>query len=156
VGQTYIDKGDFSEELNRYAAEELRFFLKSNGQGMKSATPEGRTKWRERKEKYGVKMAYAEWGPSGRIVDEEQFQLKKQKKQQAADKGEYNPKIELDMSKMAPLSVAYRGLIGDDNDPALRPSARLSYIAMGERYPEVETEEEWSAAQKWAWEHLEA
>jgi len=45
---------------------------------------------------------------------------------------------------------------GDDNDPSLRPSARLSYLAIGERIPEAETEEEWNARLKWAWEHLEA
>jgi len=156
VGQTYIGKGEFSDELNRYAAQELKFFLKSNGQGMRSANPEGRKAWRERREKYGVKVGYAEWGPSGRIIDEKQFQLKKEKKRQAGEKGDYSPKIELDRSKMAKLIDAYRGLIGDDSDPSLRPSARLSYLAFDERIPEAETQEEWNAALKWAWEHLEA
>jgi len=156
VGQTYIAKGEFSEELNRYAARDLGFFLKSNGQGMRSANAEARQTWRERRETYGVKVGYAEWGPSGRIVDEEQFQLKKEKKQRAAEKGDFAPRIELDRSKMAKLIDVYRGLIGDDADPSLQPSARLSYLAFDERIPEVETDEEWNAALKWAWEHLEA
>ena len=156
VGQTYIAKGEFSEEMNRYAACDLKFHLTSNGQGMKSATAEARQAWRERREKYGVKVGYAEWGPSGRIVDEEQFRLKKEKKQQQEKSGDYKSAIELDKSKMAKLSDAYRGLIGDDGDPKLKPSARISFLAMGERFPEAETQEEWSAALKWAWEHLEA
>ena len=156
VGQTYVSKGEFTDELNRYATQELKFFLKSNGQGMRSANPEGRQAWRDRREKYGVKVGYAEWGPSGRIADEAQFQLKKEKKRQAEEKQDYSATIQLDPAKMAKLIEVYRGLIGDDNDPSLRPSARLSYLAFGERIPEAETEEEWNAGLKWAWEHLEA
>ena len=57
---------------------------------------------------------------------------------------------------MGKLLDVYRGLIGDDKDPALKPFSRLSYIAFGERIPEAETQEEWNAGLKWAWEHLEA
>ena len=155
VGQTYIAKGEFSEEMNRYAACELKFHLTSNGQGMNAANAEGRKMWRERREKYGVKVGYAEWGPSSRFVDKEQFQLMKEKKRKAEDSGDYKSRVAPDRSKMAKLMDAYRGLIGDDNDPALKPSARISFLAMGERFPEVETLEEWSAALQWACEHLE-
>jgi hypothetical protein len=49
----------------------------------------------------------------------------------------------------------YKRGLGDDSDPAFKPASRISYLPLGERIPEVETEEQWNAALRWATEHLE-
>jgi hypothetical protein len=60
-----------------------------------------------------------------------------------------------DEAHTAKLLDIYQRALGDDNDSALKPSSRLSYLPLSERAPRVETEDEWNAALKWAWEHLE-
>jgi len=53
--------------MNQFAAQN-GFILTSNGLGARSMNADSRKMWRERRERYGVKMGYAEWGPSGRDV----------------------------------------------------------------------------------------
>ncbi|MDO8542499.1 MAG: hypothetical protein Q7S40_18820 [Opitutaceae bacterium] len=146
VSATYINTGEFSEVMNRYAAE-LGFLLTSNGFGSKAATRTGRENVRQRREQWGAKIAYAEFGPSGRdsrFLDET-FEKPKG----------VTVKQMRDSTHVAKLIDIYQGAIGDDSDPPRRPFSRLSYLPLGERAPSVETEEEWNAALKWAWEHLE-
>ncbi|MCF7848394.1 MAG: hypothetical protein K9M45_06045 [Kiritimatiellales bacterium] len=146
VSSTYIVKGEFTDVMNAYAAE-LGFMLTSNGFGAKAAVRGAREKVRERRELWGAKIAFAEFGPSGRdsrFLDEN-FEKPKS----------ISVKEMRDDKHVAKLIDIYKGAIGDDSDPKLKPFSRLSYVPLGERIPHVETEAAWSAALKWAWEHLE-
>ena len=146
VSSTFIITGEFSDEINRYGSS-LGFMLTSNGFGTKAAVRENRERMRERRETWNTKVAYAEFGPSGRdsrFLDED-FQLPKG----------VSVKDIRDKEHIAKLIDIYKGAIGDDNDPALQPASRLSYLPMGDRAEQVESEEEWNAALKWAMEHLE-
>ena len=146
VSSTFIATGEFSEVMNRYGAE-LGFLLTSNGFGTKAATRRGRENMRQRREEWGAKVAYAEFGPSGR---DSRFMDETFEKPQGVSVKEMR-----DSTHVAKLIDIYKGAIGDDNDPALQPFSRLSYLPLSERAANVETEEEWNAALKWAWEHLE-
>ena len=146
VSATFISVGEFSEVMNRFAAEQ-DFMLTSNGFGAKAGTRSARATMRQRRETWGTKVAYAEFGPSGRdsrFLDES-FVMPPG----------VSVKEMRDAKHTAKLMDIYRGAIGDDNDPSLRPHSRLSYVPLSERVPDVETEQEWNAALKWAWEHLE-
>ena len=129
VSQTIIDRYEFCEAMHQYAAK-LGFILTSNGMGTRSMNPENRQKWRRRRELLGVKVGFHEWGPSGR-------------------------NLQGNRAKKVPLLWAYKNIIGDDNDAELKPYSRISYVPLSKRIDEVETEQEWMAALKWAWEHLE-
>jgi hypothetical protein len=146
ISSTFIATGEFSEVMNRYGAE-LEFMLTSNGFGAKAATRRGRESMRQRREEWGAKVAYAEFGPSGR---DSRFMDENFEKPKGVSAKEMR-----DKQHVAPLLDIYKGALGDDNDPALRPFSRLSYLPLSERAENVETEEEWNAALKWAWEHLE-
>jgi len=130
VSQTIIDRYEYDPDLHRYAAE-MGFILTSNGMGTNSMNPQSRQKWRVRRELLDTKVGYHEWGPSGRNL------------------AGYN-----ELGKV-PLMYAYRNIIGDDDDPAIKPYSRISYVPFSKRIPEVETEAEWMAALEWAWKHLE-
>jgi hypothetical protein len=146
VSATFISVGEFSEVMNRCAVE-LGFMLTSNGFGAKAATRRARTTMRQRRETWGTKVAYAEFGPSGRdprFLDESFVKPKG-----VTVKGMRDPKY------TAKLIDIYQGAIGDDHDPSRRPHSRLSYVPLSERVPTVETQEQWNAALRWAWEHLE-
>lgn len=146
VSCTYISTGEFSDTMNRYGGE-LGFMLTSNGFGTKAAIRENRINVRRRREVWNAKIAYAEFGPSGRdsrFLDED-FTLPKG----------VSVKDIRDKVHVAKLIDIYRGAIGDDTDPAMQPYSRLSYLPMAGRIEQVETEEEWNAALQWAVEHLE-
>jgi len=147
-------KSDFDQTMNAFAAGR-KFILLSNGLGTKSANTTGRQAWRERAETLGVKVGYAEWGPSGRETSPEQLQRKKERKR-ARREGRATEELQAgrDDSTKAKLIDVYRAAIGDDSDPHLAPYSKLSYLPLAPRIPEVETEAEWQAALKWAWEHL--
>ncbi|MFZ5830975.1 MAG: hypothetical protein ACOY3P_12850, partial [Planctomycetota bacterium] len=146
VSATFISIGEFSEAMNRFAAEQ-QFVLTSNGFGAKAATHTARVAVRQRRETWGAKVAYLEFGPSGRdsrFLDENFV-----KPEGVSVKEMRDPKY------AAKLIDIYRGAIGDDSEPTLAPHSRLSYVPLGEHMPQVETEEEWNSALRWAWEHLE-
>ena len=154
VAQTIHVKTDFDRAMNEFAARK-KLILISNGLSWK-LDARGRQEWRDRREKLGVKVGYAEWGPTGRETDPDKLQEKKERKRAAregAQRGEAGKGK--DRSTAMRLIDAYRAAVGDDSDPKLRPWSRLSYLPLGERVPEVETEEEWKSALQWAWEHLD-
>lgn len=155
IAQIIHAKTDFDQALNEFAAS-MKFILLSNGLSVKHANTQSRQAWRDRREKLGVKVGFAEWGPRGRETDLYQAQLKKQRKQ-ALKKGSEPEKIRKgrDWSTMAKLMDIYRAAVGDDSDPNLRPYSRMSYLPLGRQITEAETRQEWEAALKWAWEHLE-
>ena len=130
ISQTYIDKNEFKNAMYSLAGE-LGFILTSNGMGTNSMNPDSRQKWRDMKRQYGVPVGYHEWGPSGRNL------------------AGYN-----EFGKV-PLMYAYRNILGSDDDAAIKPFSRVSYVPFSKRIPEVETEAEWMAALEWAWKHLE-
>jgi dienelactone hydrolase len=146
VSATFISVGEFSEVMNRFAAEQ-GFMLTSNGFGARAATRSARTTMRQRQETWGTKVAYAEFGPSGR---DSRFLQEDFVKPPGVTVKEMR-----DAKYTARLMDIYRGAIGDDHDPSLEPHSRLSYVPLSERAPAVETEQEWNAALKWACEHLE-
>jgi hypothetical protein len=154
VAQTVHVRSDFDRAMNEYAAK-LRFILISNGLAAKIDAHQ-RQLWRERRENLGVKVGFAEWGPSGRELSAEMRQLKKQRKRAMREGGSgADLRGQRDRSTLAPLLVVYRRAIGADSDPELKPASRISYLPLGDRVPEVETQEEWLAALRWASEHLE-
>ncbi len=133
IAQTIHVKSEFDKAMNAYAAER-KYILISNGMSVK-ANEGSRKQWRERRETLKTKVGYAEWGPTGRNLNLD------------GKKNRAN-------AKFATLLEAYQRVLGDDNDPKLRPSSKLSYVPLGQRKPEVETEKEWQEALKWAYEHL--
>ncbi len=133
IAQTIHVKSEFDKAMNAYAAER-KYILISNGMSVK-ANEDSRKLWRERQETLKTKVGYAEWGPTGRDLN----------------LGGKNNRAN---AKMAKLLEAYQRVIGDDDDPKLRPSSKLSYVPLGQRLAEVETEKEWQEALKWASEHL--
>ncbi|MCX7011270.1 MAG: beta-galactosidase [Candidatus Sumerlaeota bacterium] len=146
VSATFIAIGEFSDVMNRRAAD-LGFMLTSNGFGTKSATRGARESMRKRRGEWGVKVAYAEFGPSGR---DSRFMDENYQKPKGV-----SVKDMRDFTHVAKLIDIYKGAVGDDGDSNLQPFSRLSYLPLSERNPAVETEEEWNAALKWAWDHLE-
>ena len=64
-------------------------------------------------------------------------------------------KGERNWASIATLSRVYHSAIGDDGNANLKPRSRISYLPLGRHFPEVESEADWRAALKWAWEHLE-
>ncbi len=133
IAQTIHTRSEFDQAMNAYAAGR-KFILTSNGMSVK-ADEDSRKKWRERRETLKTKTGYAEWGPTGRNLN------------LGGKKNRAN-------ARFATLLEAYQRVLGDDDDPKLRPSSRLSYLPLGERRPEVETEAEWNAALAWADVHL--
>ncbi len=133
IAQTIHTKSEFDQAMNAYAAER-KYILTSNGMSVK-ANADSRKLWRDRRETLRTKVGYAEWGPTGRNLNLD------------GKKNRAN-------AKFATLLEAYERVLGDDDDPKLRPSSRLSYVPIGERKPDVETEKEWQEALKWAGEHL--
>ncbi len=129
IAQTIHTKSEFDQAMNAYAAGR-KFILTSNGMSVK-ANADSRKLWRERRETLKTKVGYAEWGPTGRNLG------------LGGKKNRAN-------ARFATLLEAYQRVLGDDDDPALRPSSKLSYIPLGLRKPEVETETEWDAALAWA------
>jgi hypothetical protein len=154
VAQTVHVRTDFDRAMNEYAAS-LGFLFLSNGFSVKFDAQQ-RGIWRDRREKYGVKTGFAEWGPAGRELSLEKRAEKKERKRakregQPVEKGR-GPR---DHSTMATLLEVYRRGIGDDSDPALKPASRISYLPLGDCIPEVESEEQCTAALKWASDRLE-
>ncbi len=135
IAQTIHTKSEFDQAMNAYAAER-KFILTSNGMSVK-ANEDSRKLWRKRRETLKTKVGYAEWGPTGRNLNG------------GGKKNRAN-------AKFATLLEAYQRVLGDDDDPKLRPASKLSYVPIGERKPEVESEKEWMDALKWACEHLVA
>ncbi|MSU59819.1 MAG: hypothetical protein EXS35_16905 [Pedosphaera sp.] len=135
IAQTIHTKREFDQAMNAYASAR-KYILTSNGMSVK-ADADSRKKWRERRETLQTKVGYAEWGPTGRNLN------------LGGKKNRAN-------ARFATLLEAYQRVLGDDDDPKLRPSSRLSYLPLGQRKPEVETEAEWNAALAWAHEHLVA
>jgi hypothetical protein len=146
VSATFISTGEFSDVMNRDAAK-MGFLLTNNGFGAKSATKTARETMRNRREHWNAKIGYAEFGPSGR---DSRFMDENFKKPAGVSVKQLR-----DEAHTAKLLDIYQRALGDDNDPALKPSSRLSYLPLFERAPRGETEDEWNAALKWAWEHLE-
>jgi len=146
--------------MNQFAADR-KFILTSNGMSTKGTTPEARQTWRDRADQLKTAMGYAEWGPTGRQADKQPSAQKKASKDahksgaapasngNGGRKGGKN-----DNSGKVKLIEVYKGVIGDDNDPALAPHSGLSYVPLGDCLSGVETEAEWNAALKWAAEHL--
>ena len=155
VAQTINVRTELGEAINTYAAS-LKFILLSNGLSLRNANAASRQEWRNRREKLGVKMGFAEWGPAGRETDLKRLRERRERRRAAREEKELE-KINKgrDRSSVATLIDVYRAAVGDNGDPKLWPRSRLSYLPLGERFPEVETEEEWKAALKWASEHLE-
>lgn len=148
-------RSDFDWAMNEFAAD-MNFILLSNGMNVRVAGARSRQAWRERREKLDAKVGYAEWAPPGRETDQNKFrEMKKRRKAVNERRDSANLGGRKDQSTMAQLIDVYRDVIGDDNDPRLRPWSRLSYLPLGRRISEVETDEEWMAALKWAWDHLE-
>ena len=154
IGQTVHVRTDFDQAMNEYAGK-MGFILISNGFSVKFDA-EQRKVWRDRRDKLKVKMGFAEWGPAGRETSLEKRAEKKARKR-AAREGQSveRGRQQRDYSTVAPLLEVYKRGIGDDSDPAYKPSSRISYLPLGERIPEVETQEQWNAALRWASEHLE-
>jgi hypothetical protein len=134
VAQVIHVKSDFDHAMNRHVAS-LKFIVISNGLGYAKFNAKERREWRERRETLGVKTGFAEWGPLGRSAEK----IRRNK----------------DPEGQAKLIDCYQAAIGSDSDPELRPASHISYLPLSERVPEVETEEEWDAALRWASEHLE-
>jgi len=130
VSQTIIDRYEYDPDLHRRAAG-MGFILTSNGMGTRSMNSKSRQKWRDRRDLLDTKVGYHEWGPSGRNLEG------------------YN-----EFGKV-PLMYAYQNILGSDDDAAIKPFSRISYVPFSKRIPQVETEAEWMEALEWAWKHLE-
>jgi hypothetical protein len=154
LAQTIHVRSDFDLAMNEYAAS-LKLILISNGFSVKMDAAQ-RQEWRARRETLGVKMGFAEWGPAGRELSSEKRAEKRERKR-AAREGSADARMRgpRDTSTMATLLVAYKRAIGDGSEPEYQPASRISYLPLGERIPEVETQEQWLAALRWASEHLE-
>ena len=159
VAQTIHVKSEFDNAINRLAAS-YGFILMSNGMSIKVATAAGRQQWRDRRERYQTRVGYAEWGPAGRggkgnrRVGKRRAGGGRRQDHRPAGAAERPRRPDRNPTRAATLMDVYRGVLGDDADPALRPASRLSYVPLGMRLPEVETDEEWTAALRWASEHL--
>ncbi len=132
VAQTIHVKTAFDQAMNAYAVQ-LKFIMLSNGLGFAKFDSAARHEWRNRSEVWGVKTGFSEWGPLGRSA------LKQRRTK--------------DPRQKVPLMIAYRAAIGDEG--ALAPRSRISYLPLGERIPEVESEDEWNAALQFAAQQLE-
>lgn len=155
VAQAIHVKTDFDWALNKFAASK-KFILLSNVLNVKVGV-KTRQMWRNLREELDTKVGYAEWGgAAGRETNPTNIKLKKERKQ-ALKEGRKPENIHKssDQSTMAKLMDVYRAAIGDDSDQKLRPYSRISYLPLGKHIPAVETEKEWQAALKWAWEHLD-
>lgn len=154
VAQTVHVRTDFDRAMNEYAAG-LKFILISNGLSWKMDA-QSRQAWRERREKLGVKTGFAEWGPAGRETDLEKLREKRQRKRATREGQQMDrSKSAIDWSTVATLMDVYHSAIGEDGNAKLKPRSRISYLPLGRQFPEVESEGEWRAALKWAWEQLE-
>jgi hypothetical protein len=153
VAQTIHVRTDFARAMNEFAAGK-GFILISNGLSLKNSTAEGRQAWRNLREQLNTKVGFAEWGPAGRRTDLVRSEPRRERRA-GRQEGRVRGARERNPAVAAKLIDAYRAAIGDDDDPSLRPWSRLSYLPLAGRIPEVETEEEWNAALRWAWEHLD-
>jgi hypothetical protein len=134
IAQVIHTKSTFDDAMNRYAAD-LRFIMLSNGLSYAKFKARVRREWRERRESYGVRTGFAEWGPLGRSIEK----IRRNR----------------DPHGKAKLLDCYQAVLGSDQDKRLSPASRISYLPLSDRIAEIETEAEWDAALEWAWNHLE-